>query len=97
MAIESHIGGLYTSKYKDKIPNAAGVLTVAKDNNGAWNIVGNSLCLFKNPIIIIDKWTKKWGSKGTIYYIALYEDKTIAIPSKWIRQKVYERVQYGQL
>lgn len=97
MLTGSHIGGLYTSSHKDKIPNAAGVLTVARHHNGDWNVVGSCLCLFKNPIIIIDSWNKKWGYQRGIYYIALYEDKTIAIPAKWIKQKIYERVENEQL
>jgi hypothetical protein len=95
MAIDPHIGGLYTSSHKDKIPNASGVLTVAKNSHGVWNIVGSCLCLFKNPIVIIDSWSKTWGYQRGRYYIALYEDKTIAIPAKWIKQKIYERVENG--
>jgi len=93
MAIDPHIGGLYTSSHKDKIPNAAVVLTVAKDSDGVWNIVGSDLCLFKNPIVIIDSWSLRY-QRGR-YYIALCEDKTIAIPAKWIKQKIYERVENG--
>lgn len=95
MAIDPHIGGLYTSSHKDKIPNAAGVLTVAKDSDGVWNVVGSYLCLFKNPIVIIDSWNKKWGTGRAKYYVALCEDKTIAIPAKWIKHKIYERVENG--
>ena len=86
------------SRQLDRIPNASAVHIVAKNDNGEWHDVNSTLCLFRVPIFIIDKWTKRLSKKSNItYYIALYEDKTIAIPPKWIKDKIYERVEDGQL
>ena len=98
MANDPHIGGLYVSPQKDRIPNASAVHSVARDENGNWKEIGSILCLFRVPIVLIDKWTKPLSKRANItYYIAIYEDKTIAIPPKWITDKIYERVEDGQL
>lgn len=102
MAIESHIGGLYVCPQKDRIPNASAVQSVVKDENGDWRFNGMVLCLFREPILIIDCWAKKitvsLSRQTSRYYIAIYQDITIAIPIKWIDKKdIYERVENGQL
>lgn len=99
MANEPHIGGLYVCPQKDRIPNASAVHSVVKDENGDWRFNGTVLCLFREPILIIDRWAKKITVRQTArYYIAIYQDITIAIPIKWIDKKdIYERVENGQL
>lgn len=88
------IGELYVCPQINRIPNASSVHLVAKDENGNWKDIGSTLCLFRVPIVIIDTWQKQISKKSTInYYIALYGDKTIAIPPKWITEKIYEKVE----
>lgn len=89
------IGGLYVCQQIDRIPNASAVHTVAKDENGEWLFNGSILCLFREPILIIDQWDKQISNKQRMhFYIALYLDNKIAIPVKWIKDKepVYKRV-----
>ena len=94
------IGGLYVCPQVDRIPNASAVHTVVKSENGEWLFGGSTLCLFREPILIIDKWDKQISYKQKMhFYIALYKDITIAIPVKWIKDKepVYKRAEDGQL
>jgi len=100
MAITDPIGGLYVCHQVNRIPNASAVHTVVKDENGEWLFSGSILCLFKEPILVIDHWVKQITNKQKMnFYIALYKDNTIAIPVKWISSKepVYSRAEDGQL
>ena len=99
MAITDPIGGLYVCQQVNRIPNASAVHIVVKNDHG-WLLGGSILCLFKEPIIIIDQWNKQLYYKQKMnFYIALYKDNTIAIPVKWIKDKepIYTRVENGQL
>ena len=99
MAITDPIGGLYVCQQVNRIPNASAVHTVVK-NEHEWLLGGSILCLFKEPILIIDQWNKQLSYKQKMnFYIALYKDNTIAIPVKWIKDKepIYTRVENGQL
>jgi hypothetical protein len=99
MAITDPIGGLYVCQQVNRIPNASAVHTVVKYDHG-WLLGGSILCLFKEPILIIDQWNKQLSYKQKMnFYIALYKDITIAIPVKWIKDKepIYNRVENGQL
>lgn len=94
------IGGLYVCPQVDRIPNASAVHTVVQNENGEWLFSGSILCLFREPILIIDKWDKQITNKQKMhFYIALYQDNTIAIPLKWITGKdpVYNRVEDGSV
>jgi hypothetical protein len=93
------IGGLYVCPQIDRIPNASAVHSVIKDENGEWQYKDTVLCLFREPILILDRWSRKLSKRQTgRYYICLYKDTTIAIPIKWIDEKdIYERVENGQL
>lgn len=93
------IGGLYIGPQNNRIPNASAVHAVIKNENGEWLFGGSILCLFKEPILIIDKWDKQITNKQKMhFYIALYKDNTIAIPIKWIKDKepIYMRVENGK-
>jgi len=99
MAITDPIGGLYVCQQVNRIPNASAVHIVVKNDRG-WLLGGSILCLFKEPILIIDQWNKQISYKQKMnFYIALYKDNTIAIPVKWIKDKepIYTRVENGQL
>ena len=99
MAITDPIGGLYVCQQVNRIPNASAVHIVVKNDHG-WLLGGSILCLFKEPILIIDQWNKQLSYKQKMnFYIALYKDNTIAIPVKWIKDKepIYNRVENGQL
>ena len=99
MAINDPIGGLYVCQQVNRIPNASAVHIVVKNDHG-WLLGGSILCLFKEPILIIDQWNKQLSYKQKMnFYIALYKDNTIAIPVKWIKDKepIYTRVENGQL
>ncbi len=99
MAITDPIGGLYVCQQVNRIPNASAVHIVVKNDHG-WLLGGSILCLFKEPILIIDQWNKQLSYKQKMnFYIALYKDNTIAIPVKWIKDKepIYTRVENGQL
>jgi hypothetical protein len=93
------IGGLYVSSHALKIPNASAVHTVVSNPNGGWVYDNNILCLFREPIVVIDRWqhelySKSKKKKNINYYIALYQDKTIAIPVEWIdKGDVYQKVE----
>ena len=95
MAITDPIGGLYVCQQVNRIPNASAVHIVVKNDHG-WLLGGSILCLFKEPILIVDHWTKQLSYKQTMN---LYKDNTIAIPVKWIKDKepIYTRVENGQL
>jgi hypothetical protein len=110
MAITDPIGGLYVCQQVNRIPNASAVHTVVKNEHGwlltvvknehGWLLGGSILCLFKEPILIIDQWNKQLSYKQKMnFYIALYKDNIIAIPVKWIKDKepIYTRVENGQL
>ena len=99
MAITDPIGGLYVCQQVNRIPNASAVHIVVKNDHG-WLLGGSILCLFKEPILIIDLWTSRLSYKQKMnFYIALYKDNIIAIPVKWIKDKepIYTRVENGQL
>jgi hypothetical protein len=99
MAVIDPIGGLYTSSRAEQVPNASAVHTVISNPNGGWLYSGNILCLFREPIIVIDRWrhelySKTNRKKSINYYIALYQDVTIAIPVEWIDNgDVYHKVE----
>jgi hypothetical protein len=92
------IGGLYVGPPGTRIPNAAAVHTVVKNENGEWLFSSSTLCIFREPILIIDIWDKQISAKQKMhFYIALYKDNTIAVPIKWIKGKnrIYGRVEDG--
>lgn len=94
------VGGLYTCLQVDRIPNASAVHRVVQNENGEWLFSGSILCLFREPVLIIDKWDKQITNKQKMhFYIALYQDNTIAIPLKWITGKdpIYKRVEDGSV
>lgn len=94
------VGGLYVGPQINRIPNAAAVHTVVKNDNGEWLFSGSTLCLFREPILIIDVWYKQISNKQKMhFYIALYKDNTIAVPIKWIKHKdpIYRRVENGSV
>lgn len=99
--MDDAIGGLYVCHQVNRIPNASAVHSVVKNENGEWLLGGSILCLFKEPILVIDHWTKQLSYKQKMnFYIALYKDNTIAIPVKWINSKefIYSKVENdGQL
>lgn len=96
MDINNPIGGLYRSPHVDRIPNASAVHTVIKDENGEWQCKGTIVCLFREPILIIDRWLRKLNKRRYEYYIAIYLDNTIAFPTEWIDNKdIYRRVENG--
>ena len=94
------VGGLYSHIQGDRIPNASAVHKVVQNENGEWVFSGSILCLFQEPILIIDKWDKQITHKQKMhFYIALYKDNTIAVPLKWITGKdpIYKRVEDGSV
>lgn len=94
------VGGLYTHIQGDRIPNASAVHKVIRNENGEWMFSGSILCLFREPILIIDKWDKQITNNQKMhFYIALYKDNTIAIPLKWITGKdpIYKKVENGSV
>lgn len=104
------VGGLYSHIQGDRIPNASAVHKVVQNENGEWVFSGLILCLFQEPILIIDKWDKQIThlldttpkqiyKRVEHFYIALYKDNTIAVPLKWITGKdpIYKRVEDGSV